>query len=99
MRHSIWFIQSGIGRPMSTGGLPPQAPSPDSPPRPVRASTRLRVRSMLAFVAMLLLLASTIELVAALTTDDGASVPLGAVGVCVAIAIVCTLAVTRERRG
>lgn len=104
MRHSIWFIQSGIGRPMSTGGLPPHTPSPDtpspdSPPRPVRASTRLRVRSLLAFVAMLLLLASTIELVAALTTDGGASVPLGTVGVCIAIAIVCTLAVTRERRG
>ncbi len=97
MRHSIWLTHSGIGRPANTDGLVGQPHDPLSSPRPVRASTRLWVRSLCAFVAMLLFLASLIELVAALVTDSGASVPFGVAGACIAIAVICALALTRER--
>lgn len=96
MRHSIWFTQAGMGTPTGTAGLTGQAPDHDPSLAPKR-TTRLWVRSLLAFVAMLLFLASLIELVAAFVVDGHASVPFGVAGVCVAIAIVVTLAMTRER--
>ncbi|GAA1316646.1 hypothetical protein ACFSWE_15170 [Leucobacter albus] len=99
MRHSIWFIHSGIGRPVNTEGFPPERPDPAEQPRPVRASTRLWVRSMLAFIAMLLTLAAIIELVAVLVNGESESMPFGIAGACVAVAIVCTLAVTRGGSG
>ncbi|KIP51843.1 hypothetical protein [Leucobacter komagatae] len=97
MRHSIWLTHSGIGRPTNTDGILAEQHDDADYPRPVHASRRLWVRSLLAFVAMLLFLASLIELVAVLVTDSEASVPFGVAGVCIAIAIVCTLAVTRNR--
>lgn len=98
MRHSIWLTHSGIGRPANTDGIVHQPHDPPASHAPVRASTRLWVRSMLAFIAMLLFLASLIELVAVMIAEGEASVPVGVAGLCIAIAIVCTLAVTRDRR-
>lgn len=95
MRHSIWFTQAGMGTPNSRAGLTGQAPDHDPALTPKRA-TRLWVRSLLAFVAMLLFLASLIELVAAFVVEGHASVPFGVAGVCIATAIVVTLAMTRE---
>lgn len=97
MRHSIWLTHSGIGRPANTDGLVDHHYDPAAAPRPVRASTRLWVRSMLAFVAMLLFLASLIELVAVVVAESEASVPFGVAGVGIAIAVVCMLALTRDR--
>ncbi|KAM9863084.1 hypothetical protein ACI1US_01087 [Leucobacter sp. BZR 635] len=98
MRHSIWLTHSGIGRPANTDGIVGQPHDPAITHQPVRASTRLWVRSLLGFVAMLLLLASAIELVAVLITPGDASVPVGVAGICVAVAILCALALTRGRR-
>lgn len=64
----------------------------------VRASTRLWTRSLLAFVALVLLLAALIELVAYLVTGDSLTMPFGVAAASIATAILCTLAVTREQR-
>ena len=96
MRHSIWFTQSGMGAPNNSAGLAHQRP--DQPPqRSPRRTGRMRLRALVAFSAMVILLMSIIELVAVVVPDGQASIPLGSAGVCISIALVTMLVVTRDR--
>ena len=91
MRHSIWFLHAGLGDRTPTG----HRSDSHAEPRPVRASTRLWARSLLAFFAALLLFASMIEIVAAIA-GDGRSWIFAAVGIPVAFVVSLVLLCTRS---
>lgn len=95
MRHSIWFTYTNLSQ---QPALPDSSRESEALPEPATlptASTRLRVRSLLAFTALLALFAATIEIVAGVINEEAASLVFGAIGICGSSVLIWVLARTR----